>query len=93
MCFFRFSAQPEIQAQCNEFAMEAKRLLKADLEHICLENVQACILIGNLCGADADADSESLFFGSFPHFLRIVEPVLIGHSHYSYVFLWLIGSL
>ncbi len=69
----RFSAHAEIRAQGAEFAMESKRLLKADLERICLENVQACILIGNLCGAEANADSESLFFGIAMRMARLLH--------------------
>jgi hypothetical protein len=45
------------------FSSEAKRLVKADLENICLENVQACILVGNICLAESNPDSESLYFG------------------------------
>ena len=49
------------------FSLEAKRLVKADLENICLENVQACILVGNICLAESNPDAESLYFGR--HFI------------------------
>jgi hypothetical protein len=39
-----------------------KRLLLADLETICIENVQTCILIANLCAAHLNPSSEVLFF-------------------------------
>lgn len=61
----RFSAHAEIRSQTGQFAMDCKRELKLDLEHICLENVQACILAGNLCGAEGNNDTEALFFGLY----------------------------
>ncbi|GME55823.1 hypothetical protein BKCO1_3000229 [Neofusicoccum parvum] len=45
------------------FAVEAKRLLKEDVENICIGNVQACILVANACGAVNESKSEALFFG------------------------------
>lgn len=67
----RFSNHDEIRLQAEGFAMESRRELKVDLEHICLENVQACILIGNLCGAEGNNNTEALFFGmSFLQCLR-----------------------
>ncbi|RDW65173.1 hypothetical protein BP5796_09865 [Coleophoma crateriformis] len=58
----RFSKDPEIRSQGPLYAVEAKKLLKDDLEHICVENIQACILIGNICLGDSDPDAESLYF-------------------------------
>jgi hypothetical protein len=49
------------------FAEDAKRIVKMDLENICLENVQACILVGNICLADSNPDAESLYFGRSGH--------------------------
>lgn len=40
-----------------------------DLENICLENVQACILAGNICLAESNSDAESLFFGKYVMYL------------------------
>ncbi|KAL0262016.1 hypothetical protein SLS55_003451 [Diplodia seriata] len=59
----RFHHDPDIQAQGTLFAQEAKRLLKEDVENICIANVQACILVANTCGANNEATSEALFFG------------------------------
>ncbi|KAH7411186.1 hypothetical protein BKA64DRAFT_662873 [Cadophora sp. MPI-SDFR-AT-0126] len=58
----RFSEDTEIQLRGPKFAEAAKTLLKADLEHACIENIQACILIGNICLGDSDPDAESLYF-------------------------------
>lgn len=58
-----FSEDIEIQRQGPKFTDVAKTLLKADLEHACVENIQACILIGNICLGDSDPDAESLYFG------------------------------
>jgi hypothetical protein len=37
--------------------------LKDNLESVCTETIQACILVGNNCFGDGDADAESLYFG------------------------------
>lgn len=41
---------------------ESKRLLLADLERICVENIQTCILLANLYAAHLNPSSEALFF-------------------------------
>lgn len=69
----RFSAHAEICLQSERFALESKRELKADLENICLENVQACIIVGNLCGAAGNNDSEALFFGVAMRLAKILH--------------------
>ncbi|KAH8820309.1 hypothetical protein F5884DRAFT_849574 [Xylogone sp. PMI_703] len=62
MCLHRFSSNPQVCEKSSQFSTEAKKLVKQDLENICLENVQACILIGNLCLAESNPDAESLYF-------------------------------
>lgn len=69
----RFSSHAGIRLQTEKFAMDSKRELKADLDHICLENVQACILVGNLCGAEGNNDTEALFFGIAMRMARILH--------------------
>lgn len=34
-----------------------------NLFDISLENIQASVLVGNLCGAEGEPEQESLFFG------------------------------
>jgi hypothetical protein len=63
----RFAKDPEVRSRGPVYAIEAKKLLKDDLEHVCIENIQACTLVGNICLGDADPDAESLYFGEFPH--------------------------
>lgn len=58
-----FSSKPEIRARGPLYAAKAKKALQDDFEHVCIENVQASILIGNICYGDAHADVESLYFG------------------------------
>ncbi|OBT92151.2 hypothetical protein VE01_10043 [Pseudogymnoascus verrucosus] len=58
----RFSDDAEIRSQAPSFTEAAKRHLKSDLEHSCVENIQACILIGNICLGDSDPDAESIYF-------------------------------
>lgn len=59
----RFHNDAAVRAQGTAFAQEAKRLLKEDVETICIENIQACILVANACGAVNEGNSEALFFG------------------------------
>ncbi|KAF2189103.1 hypothetical protein K469DRAFT_626977 [Zopfia rhizophila CBS 207.26] len=58
----RFSSD-DTRLRTSEFGACAKAFLKKDIDRICLENVQASVLIGNICGAESDSDAESLFFG------------------------------
>ncbi|KFY06982.1 hypothetical protein V492_07560 [Pseudogymnoascus sp. VKM F-4246] len=58
----RFSDDAEIRNQAPSFTEAAKCYLKSNLEHSCVENIQACILIGNICLGDSDPDAESIYF-------------------------------
>jgi hypothetical protein len=58
----RFSTQAEICVLEQQLTATAKRLILADLENICLENIQTCILVANLCAANGTPSSEALFF-------------------------------
>jgi hypothetical protein len=53
------------------YRAKACAALKEDLENICLENIQACILIGNNFFGEGNADVESLYFG-----IHVFEPLL-----------------
>ncbi|KAF8858334.1 hypothetical protein BDZ45DRAFT_402067 [Acephala macrosclerotiorum] len=44
------------------WAAEAKRLCQQGLENICVESIQSCVLCGNICLAESNADAESLYF-------------------------------
>jgi hypothetical protein len=59
----RFAEDPEIRSHGPLYSVEAKKVLRDDLEHVCIENIQACILVGNICLGDSDPDAESLYFG------------------------------
>jgi hypothetical protein len=37
-----------------------------DLFNMSLENIQAAVLVGNLCGVEGQPELESLFFGTSP---------------------------
>lgn len=52
----------EIRSLENNYMDESKRLLLADLERICIENAQTCILLANLYAAHLNPSSEALFF-------------------------------
>lgn len=62
----RFSAGESFRQLETTFTVAAKRLLLQDLENICLENIQACILVANLCAAESNPTSEALFFRQSP---------------------------
>lgn len=56
-----FSPDPQHRELGRPLALEAKRLLQADMENICLENIQACILVSMLSAGNCDISSEALF--------------------------------
>lgn len=58
----RFSLELEMRQLESRLMSESKSLLLADLETICVENIQCCILIANLCAAHLNPKSEALFF-------------------------------
>lgn len=59
------TTQPTLRSLQPLLTAESKRLLKIDLERVCLENIQTCILVANLCVAHANPSSEFLFFRKF----------------------------
>lgn len=61
----RFSTNPELRSHGHAFANRARAFVQKNLEDICIENVQAFILVGNICLAESNPDSESLYFGKF----------------------------
>ncbi|KAF5662338.1 hypothetical protein FCIRC_11557 [Fusarium circinatum] len=69
----RFDQDEQIRCLENSYNNESKRLLLADLENICIENVQTCILIANLFAAHLNPSSETLFFRIGVNLLQIME--------------------
>ncbi|KAM0555078.1 hypothetical protein ACHAPJ_006427 [Fusarium lateritium] len=69
----RFDDDDEIRSLENSYMDESKRLLLADLENICIENVQTCILIANLYAAHLNPSSEALFFRIAVNLLQIMD--------------------
>ncbi|WZH47740.1 Zn2-C6 fungal-type domain-containing protein [Fusarium acuminatum] len=69
----RFATQPDIVARGVVYRKKACAALKEDLENICIENVQACILVGNNFFGDGDADAESLYFGLASRMTQILN--------------------
>lgn len=59
----RFSDEKEIRQKTKIFFSTAKTLLKMDVDNVCLDNIHASILVGNLCGTEGESLSEGLFFG------------------------------
>jgi hypothetical protein len=58
----RFSANPQVRNQGHIFANQARIFVQTNIENICLENVQALIIVGNVCFARPNSDYESLYF-------------------------------
>jgi hypothetical protein len=70
------STQPTLRSLEPILTAESKRLLRIDLERVCLDNIQTCVLVANLCVAHANPSSEFLFFREYfsrsSHTLRIL---------------------
>jgi hypothetical protein len=62
------STEPTLRSLEPVLTAESKQLLKIDIERVCLENIQTCILVANLCVAHANASSELLFFRKLSRF-------------------------
>ncbi|KAH6967678.1 fungal-specific transcription factor domain-containing protein [Ilyonectria sp. MPI-CAGE-AT-0026] len=69
----RFDDDEEIRLLENCLMDESKRRLLADLENICIENIQTCILIANLYAAHLKPSSEALFFRIAISLLQILD--------------------
>ncbi|KUL90808.1 hypothetical protein ZTR_00617 [Talaromyces verruculosus] len=59
----RFSDDPSARPRTKEFFNYAKDSFRMDLFNMSLENIQAAVLVGNLCGVEGQPELESLFFG------------------------------
>lgn len=62
----KFSTNLDHRSLESRLTSEAKRLLQADLENVCLENIQASILIATLSSGNYQASSEALFVRKRP---------------------------
>ena len=69
------ATQPSLRSLEPLLSAESKRLLQIDLERVCLENIQSCILVANLCVAHANPSSEFLFFRECPWFSSYIRAV------------------
>lgn len=58
----RFSSDEGVRQLGHVWSASARKLVRDGVEHACVENIQACILAGNICLADCQPDSESIFF-------------------------------
>ncbi|KAF5551877.1 nadh dehydrogenase [Fusarium mexicanum] len=57
----KFSNKTDDRALESPLTKEAKRLVQADLENVCIENVQTCILLSLLSAGNCHTSSETLF--------------------------------
>ncbi|KAH7006928.1 fungal-specific transcription factor domain-containing protein [Ilyonectria destructans] len=69
----RFDDDEEIRLLEKRLMDESKSKLLADLENICIENIQTCILIANLYAAHLKPSSEALFFRIAISLLQILD--------------------
>lgn len=61
----KFSSNPDRRSLEASLTTEAKRLLQADLENVCLANIQTCILVATLSAGNCQTSSEALFVRKF----------------------------
>jgi hypothetical protein len=64
-CGCRFSPRGEARALEAPLTAKSKALFLADLENICLENIQTSILLANLSASNCNHSSEALFFRKY----------------------------
>lgn len=57
----KFWANPERAGFELRLTEAAKRLLHADLENICVENIQTCMILANLCAGNCFIQSQALY--------------------------------
>lgn len=67
----KFSSNPGYRSLETCLTSEAKRLLQADLENVCLENIQTSILIAALSSGNYQASSEALFVRKRPLLINV----------------------
>ncbi|KOC11742.1 hypothetical protein AFLA70_526g000670 [Aspergillus flavus AF70] len=58
----RFSKVQGTRERTKDFFRSAKDHVKMSIDDITLDNINATILIGNLCGSDGDSSGEALYF-------------------------------
>lgn len=61
----KFSPKSEHRALEAPLVKGAKRLVQADLENVCIEHVQTCILLSLLSAGNCHTSSETLFLREF----------------------------
>ncbi|ETS82474.1 hypothetical protein PFICI_04350 [Pestalotiopsis fici W106-1] len=69
----RFMATSSLRDLETVFMAESKSLLQADFEHVSVQNIQACILVANLCAAHLQTQSEALYFRMANSIMQIME--------------------
>lgn len=58
----KFSANPDARGLGDKMALESKQLLQADLENVCIENIQIAVLIATWSVGHGNSSSQALFF-------------------------------
>ena len=69
----RLTDMPSLRSRAAEIADRAKTLLKQTIDCVSLWNIQACMLVGNLCVAVGDYQAESLWYGVAIHMAKILH--------------------
>jgi hypothetical protein len=78
----RFDEDDQIRSLENSYMDESKRLLLAEIESICIDNVQTCILLANLYAAHLNPSSEALFFRKFRDPIMVVAGETLNIHRY-----------
>lgn len=80
ICSLASSLSPhaEVHRLGPQLANRSRELLLADLENVCLEHVQTCVILANVFAAELEPSSEALYFGianRMAHLLRLHTPI------------------
>lgn len=78
----KFSRVPERARLELRLTEAAKRLLQADLENICVENIQTCIILATLSAGNGRTQSQALYLRKSSRWKQSTsEPLLTPVRH------------
>ncbi|EPS37915.1 hypothetical protein H072_8348 [Dactylellina haptotyla CBS 200.50] len=75
-----FADDPSVRARGPAYARGAKDCFKAELEKVCIENVQAAIVIANIFLAEGDSRAESLYYALAIRMMQMLD-LASGNDH------------
>ncbi|KAH8879707.1 hypothetical protein GQ53DRAFT_789092 [Thozetella sp. PMI_491] len=76
----RFHSDNDIRSQTSAYIAKAKASLHLDLENICLENIQTCVLLANLSSSAMQSTSEALYVSIGVRMAEILGVNITNHT-------------